>query len=173
MRRTVKLSLFLFFALLLPVVSGCGRDDFFPSADLAIKFEESNITPTGVNDLPISTLEVIPLNGVTSTLTSYSIEYSTYLGEAIPSLAMQDIPLNIRVLGAEDAGDEGEEVSFELRIYIDRVRDLYLTTHSQISPILAKITFTFKDIHSNTGVVTTYARLFKPDDETEGTDDDP
>jgi hypothetical protein len=166
MCRTAKLSLFLLLSLLLPFAWGCGRNDFFPRADLVIRFEDANISPTSLTELPVSSFEVVPLNGITSTLKSYSISYATYLGEAIPALAMENIPLNIRVAGAEESGDEGEEVSFELRVYTERVRDLLITTSSQISPIIATISITYEDIHSNTGVITTYANIFKPEVET-------
>lgn len=163
MCRTIKLSLLLILSSLLPFTLGCGRDDFFPKADLVVSLEEFNIIPSNYDDLPISTIEVTPLNGVTSRLTSYSIHYSSYLHEAIPSLAMLDIPISIRIPGSEETNTEGDEVSFELVIYTDKVRDLYLTTPSNIAPIKAEIIFTIDDAHSNTSTITTYANLFKPE----------
>jgi hypothetical protein len=103
------------------------------------------------------------MNGVTCTLESYSIEYFSYLKEAIPSLALDKIPINVRVSGTEDAGTEGESVEIELYPFTARVRDLFSKSPSDISPILAKITIYYRDVNSNNGSIETYCSLFKYD----------
>ena len=154
-------------------LTGCSQKDLYPKADLIIDSETFNLIPQSATELPPITYSVTPLNGVTCTLESYSIEYSSYLKEPIPSLALDKIPINVRIAGTEDSSSEGESVSLELYPFTTGVRELFSKSPSDISPILAKITIYYRDVNSNNGSIETYCSLFKYDSanaETEATD---
>lgn len=154
-------------------LTGCSQKDLYPKADLVIESESFNLIPQSATELPPITYSVTPLNGVTCTLESYSIEYFSYLKESIPSLAMDKIPINVRISGTEEVGTEGDSVDIELYPFTARVRELFSQSPSDISPILAKITISYRDVNSNNGSIETYCNLFKYDSaeaETEETD---
>ena len=122
-------------------------------------------------ELPTITYTFKAINGVKCTLKSYSVIYSSYLHEEIPQLALTDITINIPIAGAdwsEGRDSEGEGVTGEFQIYTARVRDLFNITQSDISPIIAKVTFKYEDVKDNNGSFDTSCILYKYDNTSSG-----
>lgn len=161
-RITKAITICLLFAVLI-ILTGCAQKDLYPNPDILVSISEFNITPSGSNDLPTTSLSFKALNGVTCTLVSYSVVYRSYLHEEIPQLALKDLPINIQIPGADwsSSRSDGEEVTSDFQIYTSRVRDLFAVTQSDISPITAEITLTYKDVNKNTGTVSVSCLLYK------------
>jgi len=88
---------------------------------------------------------VVSLNSdynIPADLVSFSISYTTRLGESIPSVEVPETPYSIKV-------PAGASVEIPMNPYTSRLYDLLEFTRSDVSPVNAKMIFTIKDVNGN------------------------
>lgn len=141
-------KLILFFPLLIFAmgVNGCIEKAVFPAANISVE----KVTP---DKLRVASATIITLPGTVVTLTSntsipanlesFSISYTTRLGEPIPQIAVPETALNLKLPTAATT-----DVS--MNPYSSRLYALFSLTVADISPVNAKMVFTIKDVNNNT-----------------------
>ena len=98
--------------------------------------EEDNVT------LPPTTISLNSDTGIPANLVSFSITYTTRLGDPITSMTVPETPLNLQIPASGN-------ISFGMNPYTGRLFRLLELTRADISPINAKMVFTIKDVNGN------------------------
>lgn len=145
MQRSSRLVIFSFLVIAAFFSTGCIDKTFYPATELEI----TSVTPyeviptaTGTADLPTISIAVKSISKIPCSLNSFSIKYFTRLGEEIPSLAANSVPINYKI-------EAEATLDVELRPYTLQLVDLFELSSSQISPVTAKITLNFDDVNGN------------------------
>jgi len=142
-------------------LSGCIEKTLYPAVILTVV----SVTP---NELRITSTEttgtsitfpstVIVLKSETqvpATLVSYSVSYSTNLGQSLPALRIEETPYDLFLAG-------GGSADITISPYTQKVADLFELSTSDISPIKATITLTVKDVNGNTVNREAHCLLYK------------
>ena len=156
------------------VLSGCADKVFLPEAHFTVvsvtpdklRATVSETTTTEGETEKSSTVPstVISLNadfGIPANLVSFSVTYTTRLGEPIPSVAIPETPYNLK-LTPSTAND------ITLNPYTNRLYTMLELTRADISPVNARIQLTIEDANGNTTQVEAHCLCYATWDETEG-----
>jgi len=159
--------------------SGCTDKIFFPEAHFTVvsvtpdklllpKKTEPIETEEGIVEsedddvvLPGTAISLLSDTNIPANLVSFSITYTTRLGDAIPSVAVPETPYSLQI-----PGEATTEIS--MNPYTRRLFNLLELTSSDISPVNAKIVLNIKDINGNRVQVAANCLCYARWDESEG-----
>ncbi len=161
-RKTVRIyfTIFLFFSLFFTV--GCIQKTVFPAVLLTVTtvtpFTSEPTKPANASD-PITMADIAVSvkadTQVPARLLSYSVDYATRLGDAIPGISVPETPYDLLLT-------PGGITTINFSVYTGKVLNLFFNTSSDISPILATINFSIKDVNGNTVKMQAHCLLKKP-----------
>ncbi|MBF0499877.1 MAG: hypothetical protein HQM09_07080 [Candidatus Riflebacteria bacterium] len=142
---------FLLFLLAVTYFSlvGCSEKTIYPAVlQTVVSVTPYEITPTAISATGTATVTQPSIalrsdSGVPSQLKSYSVAYSTNLGQNIPELRIEETPYDLFL--AQNA-----TTNIPVTVYTQRVVDLFSRSTSNISPIRATILLTINDANGNT-----------------------
>ncbi|KAF1081316.1 MAG: hypothetical protein GQF41_2122 [Candidatus Rifleibacterium amylolyticum] len=172
----------IFFSLMLVLAasqSGCIQKALFPEAHFTVVSvtpdklratvtettaaegsEETTGTETKVT-LPSTVISLNSDSQIPADLVSFSIHYTTRLGEAIPAVAVPETPYSLKIT-------PGEAVEVPMSPYTTRLYTLLELTRADISPVNARMTFLLKDGNGNKVHVEASCLIYATWDEIEG-----
>lgn len=127
-------------------LAGCVDKFVYPSA----RFTVTGVTPDRIL-LASATTIVLPGTSIAlrsdfsipSNLQSFSVTYTTRLGQPIPEIAIPETILNLLIAG-------GATTNIAMNPYTRRVFELLDGTQADISPLNATMHLTIKDVNGNT-----------------------
>ena len=124
---------------------GCAEKTFFPSTEIEITgVTPYELIPTATDSasLPTTAISIKSLSKIPCTLKSYSIEYTTRLGEPLAGASSGKIDIEVKV-------EAEATVELTLRPYSKTIVNLFDTSFSDISPVKARMTLNFQDLNGN------------------------
>lgn len=160
MTKSFKFLMIPFVLLFAVLTTGCNVESAFkPSVVLevpGVSTYELHPTATDTASLPTTDVTVKSLSKISCNLKSYSISYTTQYGDALPQLAIESVPMEKKL-------DAEAEITVTVKPYTSRVLDLFELSTSQISPLTAEITLTFKDYNGNWVSKDAHCLLYAPE----------
>jgi hypothetical protein len=138
------LALLLFAQVLL--LAGCLNKTIYPAVLLIVdSVEPYQLVPTATDtaSLPTVSVTLVTQSRVPAYLKGFSVSYTTNLGEPLPYLTIEELPLltTLQVSGSTQV---------TVPVYSSRVVDLFELSPSSIAPIKATITLRIQDANHNT-----------------------
>ncbi|PKL50988.1 MAG: hypothetical protein CVV42_01415 [Candidatus Riflebacteria bacterium HGW-Riflebacteria-2] len=160
MKLLKKLMLLLTLLVCAVTFSGCTDKFFFPAAHftvvsvtpdkLRLPKKAETTTEEGAEEsseeddviLPSTSISLLSDSSVPANLVSFSITYTTRLGDPIPSVEVPETPYNLQLAAAATT-------EIPMNPYTSRLFNLLELTRADISPVNAKMILTVKDINGN------------------------
>jgi len=155
MKFLKKLMLLLTLLFCAAVFSGCTDKFFFPEAHFTVvsvtpdklrlpkKAETTTEEATEESiTLPSTSISLLSDSSIPANLVSFSIIYTTRLGDQIPAIEVPETPYNLQL-----SANATTEVP--MNPYTNRLFNLLELTNSDISPINARMLLNIKDLNGN------------------------
>ncbi len=160
MKFLKKLMLLLTLLFCAAVFSGCTDKFIFPEAHFTVvsvtpdklrlpKKAETTTTEEGTEEsaeesitLPVTSISLLSDSSIPANLVSFSITYTTRLGDPIPAVEVPETPYNLQL-----SANATTEVP--MNPYTNRLFNLLELTNSDISPINARMLLNIKDLNGN------------------------
>jgi hypothetical protein len=111
--------------------------------------------------LPSTSISLNSDSQIPADLVSFSIYYTTRLGEAIPAVAVPETPYNLKIA-------PGAATEIPMSPYTTRLYTLLELTRADISPVNAIMGFTIKDANGNKTHIEASCLIYATWDEIEG-----
>lgn len=159
MVKNFKLQLLLLLLVCAFLSTGCVESSFKPPVALevpSVSTYELYATATDTASLPTTAVTVTSLNKIPCNLKSYSVHYTTQYGDPLPQLTISAIPMEMKLDGEAN-------ITVTVKPYTKRVIDLFELSTSEISPLTAEITLTFKDYNGNWVSKDAHCLLYAPE----------
>jgi hypothetical protein len=159
MPKHTRIQLFILLVFSSIFLTGCMEKTFFPAAEIEVTSVDPTYlipTATATAELPTTDITIKSLNKVPCSLKSYSVKYTTPLGEEITSASYDSA-------GIEAKLDAEGELVVKMMPYSLRILDLFELSSSSIAPVTARMTFNFEDYNGNWNSVVAHCRLYPPD----------
>ena len=157
--------------------SGCTDKFFFPEAHFTVvsvtpdklRLAKKAATTEGSEEssddedvtLPSTAISLLSDSSIPANLVSFSITYTTRLGDPITAVEVPETPYNLQLSAAATT-------EITLNPYTSRLFYLLEQTNSDISPVNAKMLLNIKDINGNKMQVEAHCLCYARWDENDG-----
>jgi len=161
--RRHRFLFWLSFASLI-MLSGCIEKTISPAVVMTVtKVTPDPVTATITQDasgtLDITTtplsIELSVETGVPSRIVSYSVTYESRIGEPLPEIVIQDMPLDLYLAPST-------KTTVSIPVYTLQVANLLINTPSDIAPLRVTASLRIHDVNGNEIVKDAHCQLSKP-----------